>query len=601
MRRRAVPAVIVAVVVASAALAVTTPVTAQQQQSGPFGIDELREGGTIPSEAPEDVRSATRYLRGSDGSAPTGWVQVQYDRAQLLGGDDTMLEPDARVSTNQIELFSSAFGSGTGEYDLVIVYWSEETRTVNETERTFAVDQEVQRVSLPVSSGYSRTQVALKPHYEAEHEVTMWLERDGELVPGARWRFTHRSVQSAAPVSGIATQGDLLRWGASNVLLPGVVAVVAGLSASRLAIRRAKDGPGLGTGTWVVIGLVGAGVAATVGWFYVANLLSAAPAALALLLGTVAFGGGLRMSRETETVAVVRKELTDATSLRGSEQTRDLAAKTDGGEDGQDEIEIPEDSYQDELFENERTLSIVEEGGDRWVVPSGVKAFLGRLFADPARLSLSEVRTRVRVSGRVDERVFTDPDNESTLEHEPAGVSGRAPVWHRIDPSEEGPVTTAIYAGAAATVIGAPAIGWWAASSIGVPALAGGAIGAIVLAAEGLEARDGSISIDPAPVHFRSAIATVTTLQKEFSDAKTLEEYQEAAWSERTTTVREAREIDKRRGRTVQDELAREETGLDPVPKHGGPDPDLGGPDTDDAEISEENSDNGLAADGGEQ
>ncbi|SMO91359.1 hypothetical protein SAMN06264867_1201, partial [Halorubrum cibi] len=108
---------------------------------GPFEISELRTGGNQPAAAPP----AVRYVGGSP---PTGAMAIRYTPAGPLENEPVHLERGTTLNTDQIELYSTVFGSeSTGEYEAVIVYWQPESQTVNGTTVEYAADQEVQRVT----------------------------------------------------------------------------------------------------------------------------------------------------------------------------------------------------------------------------------------------------------------------------------------------------------------------------------------------------------------------------------------------------------------------------------------------------------------------
>jgi len=274
----------------------------------------------------------------------------------------------------------------------------------------------------------------------------------------------------------------------------------------------------------------------------------------------------------------------------------------DGGTaDGEsDVIEIPADGYKDELFEDEESLETVRtDDGTRYVTKTGIRPFFARLFADGATLDLAGLATRVRVrNGNASEKVFLDPDSDG-LDHRPARMKRRMPVWHRLDESEDhGYGTKLIYGALTAATIALPVIGWQVgAATINAP-MAGAAVGTVLLAIESYTAVDGHLDFTPAPRHFVSADASLTVLQNEYADAKKLEHFREIAWEERARTGVEMKETQDHRDETMMRILNESSLGIDVG--------DLGNPLEEEAErdgVEEARSDGSTAkraTDGGE-
>lgn len=242
---------------------------------------------------------------------------------------------------------------------------------------------------------------------------------------------------------------------------------------------------------------------------------------------------------------------------------------TDGeGEQRSDEVGIPDDAYKDEMYEDETSLKTVRsEDGTRHVTKTGIRPFFARLFADAAKLDLQGLQTRVRVNeGGASEKVFLNPESDG-LEHKPAHLSRRMPVWHRLPELEEDEehdtLTKALYGVLTLAALALPVIGWEAGATAMNAPMIGAAVGTVLLAVESYEAKDGSLSFDEAPRHFVSADASLTMLQNEFADAKTIEEYREIAWSERTRTGLEMKETRDRRDDTMVRQLNERALGTD--------------------------------------
>jgi len=579
VRNAAVAAASLAVLVALVALGAAMPAqatagpTAQPQMDsdqvdfdppGPFGIEELRTGGDQPQEAPPSVR----YVGGSGSVA--GAMSIQYRPASPLENDPIFLgEQGTTLNTDTIQLYSTVFGDeGTGEYEAVIVYWQEEQKTINGSTVSYAGDQEVQRVTVDVEDGYARAPIELNSHYNNTHEATMWLEQDGDRVDGVRWRFEHASAATTQQVE-INTQADAWWYAFRTAILPGVASIILGLSAARATLRRTGRGPGYSLSVWAFVSGVGL-LSALAGLYYE---ISVVVANLDILMGLsllpVAYGGGLRMSPPTEKIAFERKELSEALSLRRGESEPDSEAVTDGGESSMtDQITLDEDGYFDELYEDLVLLTTVRApDGGRLLPARGIRPFFARLFSSAAKLDLSDLRTRVRVNGSASQKVYVDPEGETAVDHKPAHLRRRMPVWHRLPETEDGEsltgLTRGLYGALTVGALALPYIGWRAGEALLNAPTVGALVGVVLLAVESYEAVDGSISFDPAPRHDITADASLTVMQSEHSDAKTLEEYEEIAWSERTRTALEAREVDTRRDRSVARKFLESELNMD--------------------------------------
>jgi len=575
-RGAAVAAVCLAVLLVStmampalAAVAPTEPgpspqVNGSDVSSGPFELDELRGGGTQPSAAPPSVR----YVGEPE---VDGAIAVRYRPADPLSNDPVYLKGGQTLNTDTIELYSTVFGESTGEYELVVVYWNEETRQTENGSVAVAANQEIQRATVDIENGYANAPVELNSHYDTSVEATAWLERGGDPVDGARWRFSHASAPASQQVQ-IETQADAWWYSLRTAILPGLASIVIGLSAARATLKRTGRGPGYSLGTWGVVSVFG-GVGVLAGLYYeVATVIANLEVLMGLSLLPIAYGGGLRMSPPTEKIAFERKELTEALSLRRGETEKEAPdAVADGGESTRkptEPIELGDDGYFDELYEDMRILTTVRgPDGGRLLPKTGIRPFFARLFAKAARLDLTQLRTRVKVKGSASQKVYIDPDEDEAVVHNPAHLRRRMPVWHRLPSPDEGeslsPITRGLYGLLTVATLAAPLIGWQVgAATLNTPVV-GASVGLVVLALEGYEAVDGSIEFEPAPRHDVTADASLTVMQSEHADAKMLEDYEEVAWSERIRTAMEAREIDSRRDRSMIIDFLESEIGVD--------------------------------------
>lgn len=563
-------AVLLVATMATPALAAVAPteagpspqVNGTDVSSGPFTLDELRRGGTQPSAAPPSVR----YVGDPD---VDGAVAIRYRPADPLSNDPVYLNGGQTLNTDEIELYSTVFGESTGEYELVVVYWSEETRQTENGSVAVAANQEVQRATVEIENGYANAPVALNSHYDTSVEATAWLERDGDPVGGARWRFSHASAPASQQVQ-IETQADAWWYSIRTAILPGIASIVIGLSGAKATLKLAGRGPGYSLATWGVVSVFG-GIGVLAGLYYeVATVIANLDVLMGLSLLPIAYGGGLRMSPPTEKIAFVRKELTDAVSLRRGETDKEPDAVPDGGEatsSPTESVELGTNGYFDELYEQLAIKTTVRTpDGGRMVPKTGIRPFFARLFASAARLDLSQLRTRVRVEGSASQKVYVDPDEDEAVVHRPAHLRRRMPVWHRLPSPNEGeslsPITRGLYGLLTVVALALPFIGWHAGEAIANVPTVGAVVGVAMLAVESYEAVDGSIDFEPAPRHDVTADASLTVLQSEHADAKLLEDYEEVAWSERIKTAMEAREIDSRRDATLIQSFLEDELGV---------------------------------------
>ena len=554
MRRLLVFVLVIAVVTPAAAALVGA-----QADGGPFDRDTLVANGEHDADAPPSVRQLGEPVRGG--------IAIRHKPASPLQNDWSYVEPGQTIETDRIQLYSTAYGGATGDYQLVIVQWSDTTRSVDADNGTrteqIAAGQTVQRVDVEIQEGYSTTEVNLASNYNDSKEVTMWLEQGGDRVDGATWRFEHRSVASGQAVN-IDTRADAWWYAGRTAVLPGIAGIIAGLSLARGVLKQTGRGPGYSLGAWLIGG--GLGIAAGLGGLYyqLAAVVAHFDILMGLSLGLVAFGGGMRMHPPLEKIGFEQQVLTDGVALRDSDADPDAVA--DGGETGQDFVEIPDDGYHDELYEHLPILPTVRtDDGSRRVPVTGIRPFFARLFASPAELDLDALQTRIKVaSGAISEKIYVDPAEDEAVRHRPARLKRQLPVWHRLEDREDADTgTKALYGVLTLIAVGLPAIGYVAADAALNAPLIGAGVGLVGLAILGHTAVDGEIEFEPAPRHFVSANASLTVLQREHADAKTLEQYEETVWNERLRTKFEAREVESHRDETVSQRMNEKALGGD--------------------------------------
>lgn len=541
----------------------TENVSDARADTGPFDRPLLATNGVRDADAPDSVRVL--------GDPPRGSVGIRHIPVSPLDSEWKFVEPGQRIKTDRLQVYSNAYGAAAGEYQLVVVQWTDRTRTVQTTNGTqevpVAANQTVQRIDLELEEGYGTQTVDLSSSNNQTKEMTMWLERDGERINGATWQLRHSSIAAGQAVS-VRTEADLWWYAIRTAVIPGIAGIILGLSLARTTLRVAGRGPGYGLASWSILGTIIFAVALGGLWFEIAEILSNFDVLMGLSLSIVAFGGGLRMHPPVDKIAFERQELQDAKALRREDRRKGDALTTDGGEsESQDIIEIPADGYHDELFQDLPILPTVRgDNGTRYVPKKGIKPFLARIFADAARLDLSELKTRVKVAtGAVSEKVYVSPESDPAVKHTPATLRSRVPVWHRVaDRVEELETTEKVLYGALTLgTLALPAIGWYAGKAMLQTPVLGATLGTLLLTIEAYGAHNGVIKFDPAPRHFVTANASLTILQEEHADAKALEDFEEIAWEERSRTALEAREVESRRDRSVTQLLNEAALGMD--------------------------------------
>jgi len=529
---------------------------------GPFSLEELRTGGNQPSAAPPSVR----YVGGD---TTTGAIAIRHVPADPLSNEPLYLQRGETLNSDEVELYSTVFGEETtGEYEAVIVFWKPKTEAVNGSTVQFAGEQEVQRATVDVDSGYASAPIQLNSHFDESVEATMWLERDGEVVDGARWRFEHASAPASQQVA-IETQSDAWWYAFRTAILPGVASIAVGLSSAKGTLRRTGSGPRYGLATWGIFSAF-AVMTALAGLYYeVATVVANFELLMGLSLLPIAYGGGLRMAPAIEKIAFERKELTSSKSLRRESETgADPDVAADGGETASSSVAFGDDDYHDELYEDMLVLPTIRAPDSGRLLPmKGIRPFFARLFASAARLDLSDLRTRVRVNGSASQKIYVDPESEGAVDHKPAHLRRRMPVWHRLPEPDEGEslswVTRGLFGLLTVATVAAPLIGWQVGRMVMNTPTVGFGVGLLLLALESYEAVDGSIDFEPAPRHDVTADASLTVLQSEHADAKTIEEMEEVVWDERMRTAKEARDIESRRSKSLVLSFLEDEIGMD--------------------------------------
>lgn len=529
--------------------------TVKEPESDPAGgsydIDTLRRSGTKPSGA-EDA--GVRSL----GSPPMGFVALQYPNPTLfdviLGSEGSYqyIEAGQEVKSNSIRAYGSAYGEVAGEYDMVIVYWQKETRTTgNGTEETIAERQNVDRVKVNLDEQelYSRVDVSLRDHYDETWETTVWLEQNGQKVDGAQWYFSHRSNPDSKAVD-IQSSGGAWGFAMRTTLLPGIVALIAGLTLARMTLRKTARGPGYGVSAWLfLLGIIGF-VVGLVGYYQIAVILSYIPYIMGVSIGVIAYAAGLTFHPPAKRIAFMKRKLDDAVTIPGRENGM---PETDGGDAGAEAFDELTEALKVDLPE----VPAVKTPDGYRIPEIGLGPFISRFFAKAALLDVSEIATRETVGvGRIDEIIHVTPDSEEALKHKPARLVRSLPI-SKLDSDSEIPGTELALAWVKTAMIVAipPAVGLALFREfLNIP-IVGAIVGVFVVIILSYSAEDGFVEFTAAEPHYKQAEDSLTMLQRAHKEAKDQQSAKEEMWEERARSVKEAREESEDERRTVTDEI----------------------------------------------
>lgn len=462
------------------------------------------------------------------------------------------MDPGANLHTDDIELYSTRFGDDLDDRELTlnVVFWQRgerEVETPNGTKTVpAAVNQSVRTYSVSLSPGYDVANISLPSHYDKSWELTMWLTSDGERISGAQWRANHQTVASAAPVS-INSFGDLAFWLGENVMLIAIPGLLISAGGTRKLVEWAGDGPNKGVVWWAIVtGVIIAGVV-SFAWFRTAQLFYRLPqvfGALIVFIGAVAMLE--TMGPPNRKAQFVRDELREIDSPIG-ENLMGLVKK-----------------------DEKRIKTVKRDDGKIGLIKPGILPFLARVFAEPATLTESDLKTEVEFeTGQTDKQYVAKPDADQPVEW-------RAAHWEfdpeflreKTDETSEG-ITGLLerinFTLIAVTVI-AGVIGHFAGQYLfnGAPILtAAGFIGGFVAAS--FRARPGQADFDAAPIHYKNARATIAAKGAKFSEGETIEELQLIAHEAQSSTAMDALEYVKARDETMSREITTEELGFDPA------------------------------------
>lgn len=545
----------------------TAPASTQEwSPPGEFSLTELRRDGTHPSNAPPGVRLFP------DGS---GAVALQRDPVDLFDQSQRkFLGSGTLVRSNQLILYSTRFGESLQPttFTVHLVYWHPATKQVTRDGSTttveYAAGQHSETAKVTLSPGYDRQTVALKPHYDDEWQVTAWLSKDGQRVPGAQWRFRHQSIPTTSGVD-IDSLGDFLRAVGWFVIVPfGILAPFEWWLAKKAREAAEDVPPGKSAVFWA--GLLFVIVVAVAAGIYVeaAHLLYRFPWALGIAITIPLFplflaAGGTNV----EKVLLVQEILDDVDEYRGPEEP-------------EEELEGIDVDPADENFEAGRRyvrLGVVHkarrDGREVLVRPNSLKAFLGRWIGELDAIPVSDVKCRTKnvgdapwASGGFDEIWELDPqaDPPDAFMYSPPTLKRSAPLWPEWDielvEETEGRFHS-IVAGMAplgrafqklwpfALAGGVVWVSYrFGAEIVDAPTiLAGLMLGALVLVS--LRGSSARASMQSSPMMYQTPHAIIAVKAKLLSEARTLEQAKTALRKEQAKSEK-----------TVLDELADRDT-----------------------------------------
>jgi len=434
----------------------------------------------------------------------------------------TPVEQNERIETDHLLAYTSAFADAVGEYEMVVVYYQPETARVNGTQHTYAANQSVQRMSFTVEKGYSASQLKLQSHYDKTWHATAWLEKDGQRVDGAKWRFKHQTNPlTASPAYPTNSKGDLWRWGALNLIFPAIAGILfSGMSAKHV-LSRTIVGSLKGIGYWAVVVAVVIGVAAVLATWQTSKVLANAPVAVGLLMGLLALPVMLSIrDSDLSRAGFFRRSLRhDAISPSGNETvgTRRVANKI---------------------------KKVYRHGEDLYAPVAGLRPMLARYWADPASIPTEDWQSYDTGEGDLDQLFEVDPEADEVLVHRPARLAFSLDLTVDVDEDDlqERPEGDGL--GALPAAISTEVSNWCKRRNwrfIGI-AVVGGALAYVATMAvidaqlialamatlpaivEGYEARDGELRVEWGPSHWNDVQAQVQTEREEYEERRTFDQ-----------------------------------------------------------------------------
>lgn len=495
---------------------------------GPFGIDELRTGGQQVSSSGSQGPPASTRMLGSGGMVlkklPINPAQNSYQPVQQ----------NERLETDYLLAYTSAFADAVGDYEFVVVWYQPETTRVNGTQRTYAANQTIQRIGFEADSGYSASRLKLQSHYDKTWQATAWLEKGGERVDGARWRFSHQTNPlTASPAYPTNSKGDLWRWGAINLIVPAIGGILFSGISARHVLSRTIVGSLKGISYWAIVVVVLVGLAAVLATWQTSVVLANAPVAVGLLMGLLALPVMLSIrDSDLSRAGFFRRSLRrDAISPNGDQTV------------GTRRVE-------------NKIKKVYRHGENLYAPVSGIRPMLARYWADPASIPTEDWQSYDSGEGDLDQLFEVDPEADEVLTHRPARLVFSPSLTKHVDdeeladpPDKEGIAALPAAISAALSnwvkrrnwrfigiaLGGGAAVYLTTMAVLGAPLIAGG-LALLPALVEGHEARDGELKVEWGPSHWNDVQAQVQTEREEYEERRTFDDVLQAVtdleWSE---------------------------------------------------------------------
>jgi len=373
---------------------------------GPFDLHTLRQGGTVPGGAAitgvRDIYDDEGYFAGN--------VILEYKPSKPTGGDWKALSSGTDLKQDQIRVRAVVSARESGDYELVVVFWDQATKRVQTengvTKRQYAANQTVQRYDLNLGNGRTAKNISLKSHYGETKQVSIWLERNGQLVDGARWGSITHTTNPASQRISFNTLTGAIWFAMKNAILSGLGWAALGFGVAFASLRRTGASPRTGVIGAAALGVISGGLLVSAAWYQLAVVLTEFRMLLGVPFFFVAAGGGMMMGNNIERWQLERTELTEAKSLRSKETIEEIKENAENSE-----IIIGASEYAEGLYEDLPELEIVRDSdGNRKVAPGNIKEWLALLWAPAAKVK-NNFETEVLVGeGRIDKKVYLDPE-----------------------------------------------------------------------------------------------------------------------------------------------------------------------------------------------
>ena len=530
-------AVLLVVATAVAGVALAASVAAGQenatgtasQNTGPYDLEDLRQGGAERSNAPASVR---KY--GSDGS-----VWLRHDRTSMFDRfveDDelrTYVSPGDTVRRGYVYLGAFRGWSASSEsLTLKVVYWDKgeiqrQTENGLVTEEA-AVNQRVDTVEVDLSgNGYEEERVELRDHYEDAARVTMWVEGNQGTL---QWTFKQQTSR-AADAYPTDSRGDFVAYGLLMFLLPAGVTAAAGTYFGRRALERAGASPGYDPLLYVGVQFLTIFFVAMFAWDWLREVAATAPWLLGILIGAnVAllalewFGGG----RSEKRLAI---------------KFFDLEGSEDDG-DGSGSL-----GYQ------AREIRVAPSKHGEVILKQGIRPFLARAFGAAPTLEARDGVTKTSLEATDDDSPWPEmfiihPYAEGIIEHEaerweidvtsPRPEDSRLPAWL--------PVVDWVPVGMALSL---PVLGFAVGRALVSSGLIGFTVGAVGALFWLSSPKAESTVMDLAPVHYDAVLSNV------LQTVRGLEETADREWYRSKWHESQAENHAKRKNEREEGELTR--------------------------------------------